>query len=161
MKPRSCTTDRGWRDDGITNLMEYISITAIMMILLVAVMFTVNAVFMEGPSNTLRFHAFTDIGNGISVRIVDIYVIAPSPVGDPAKIRGEITSQFDIPDDVAGAEYFVEMEPTNEIKQKILVGRGDIQSRIDIAGIGASKGVSGNTTSSGWNIIQYNFRGFS
>jgi len=152
MKLRTSNTETAGGEAGITNLMEYISVTSILLILLVVVMFTVNAVFMEGPANTLRFHAFTDIGNGISVRIVDIYVIAPD--------QGSLTTKFDIPDDVAGGEYYVEVEGASQ-KQKILVGRGDIQSRIDIAGIGASKGVTGRTTSRGWNVIQYNSTGFS
>jgi len=130
--------------------MEYISVTSILLILLVAVMFMVNAVFMEGPANTLRFHAFTDIGNGISVRIVDIYVIAPD--------EGTMSSAFDIPDDVAGGDYYVEVEGTST-DQKILVESGNIQSRIDIAGIGATKGVTGRTTSKGWNVISYDWRG--
>jgi hypothetical protein len=152
MKLRTSNTETAGGEAGITNLMEYISVTSILLILLVVVMFTVNAVFMEGPANTLRFHAFTDIGNGISVRIVDIYVIAPD--------QGSLTTKFDIPDDVAGGDYFVEVEGAQQY-QKIMVGRGDIQSRIDIAGIGASKGVTGRTTSRGWNVIQYNSTGFS
>ncbi|MDD1653683.1 MAG: hypothetical protein LUQ64_03970 [Methanomicrobiales archaeon] len=152
MKRLLSCTDRARGESGVTNLMEYISLTSILLILLVVMMFTVNAVFMEGPANTLRFHAFTDIGNGISVRIVDIYVTAPE--------RGDITSKFDIPDDVGGGDYFVEVEGA-EGAQKILVQRGDIQSRISIAGIGASKTVTGNTTSRGWNVIQYNWTGFS
>ena len=152
MKRLPSFTDGDRGEAAVTNLMEYISLTSILMILLVVMMFTVNAVFMEGPANTLRYHAFTDIGNGISVRIVDIYVTAPD--------TGDITSYFDIPDDVGGADYFVEVEGSEEA-QKILVHRGDIQSRIAIAGIGASKGVTGNTTSRGWNMIQYNSSGFS
>ena len=152
MKQQISDTEAAGGEAGVTNLMEYISVTSILLILLVVVMFTVNAVFMEGPANTLRFHAFTDIGNGISVRIVDIYVIAPD--------TGSLTTKFDIPDDVAGGEYYVEVEGAQQY-QKILVGRGDIQSRIDIAGIGASKGVTGRTTSRGWNVIQYNSTGFS
>jgi len=150
MKLRPLDTETAGGEAGVTNLMEYISVTSILLILLVVVMFTVNAVFMEGPANTLRFHAFTDIGNGISVRIVDIYVIAPE--------TGTMTSAFDIPDEVAGGDYYVEVEDSQQY-QKILVESGDIKSRIDIAGIGASKGVTGRTTSRGWNVISYDSAG--
>jgi hypothetical protein len=152
MKQQISDTEAAGGEAGVTNLMEYISVSSILILLLVVVMFMVNAVFMEGPANTLRFHAFTDIGNGISVRIVDIYVIAPD--------TGTMNSTFDIPDDVAGGEYFVEVEGLAQA-QKILVQRGDIQSRIDISGIGATKAVTGSTTSRGWNIIQYNSEGFT
>ncbi|MCM2464988.1 hypothetical protein DIC75_01430 [Methanoculleus sp. CWC-02] len=122
-----------------------------LLLLMVVMMFTVNAVFMEGPADTLRYHAFVDIGNGVSTRIVDLYVIAPG--------NGTIATKFDIPDDVAGKGYFVNVGMTGA-SQAILVQGGDIQSRVAIAGIGATKGVSGNTTGAGWNMIQYDSKGF-
>jgi hypothetical protein len=135
----------------VTNLVEYISITGILLILLIVVLFTVNSVFMQGPADTLRYYAFTDIGNGMSVRIVDLYVIAP--------VHGTISTRFLLPRDVAGQDYFVRADATG-VDQVIVVERGDIHARINIAGIGATKGVTGNTTSSGWNLITYNSAGF-
>jgi len=44
--------------------------------------------------------------------------------------------------------------------QVIQVQAGDIQSKIAIAGIGATKGVTGSTTGAGWNMIQYDSKGF-
>jgi hypothetical protein len=137
--------------DGVTSLVEYISITGILLLLLVVVLFAVNSVFMQGPADTLSYYAFTDIGNGVSVRIVDLYVLAPND--------GNITTKFDLPDDVAGQDYFVRADATG-VDQVIVVERGDVSSRINIAGIGATKGVTGNTTSRGWNVITYNSGGF-
>jgi hypothetical protein len=139
----------------VTNLVEYISITGILLLLLVVVLFTVNSVFMQGPGDTLRYYSFTDIGNGMSVRIVDLYVIAP--------VHGTISTRFILPRDVAGQDYFVRAKVTTaeEAKnQTIIVERGDVHADINIAGIGATKGVTGNTTSSGWNLITYNSAGF-
>ncbi|HMK15454.1 MAG TPA: hypothetical protein VK450_00885, partial [Methanomicrobiales archaeon] len=91
--------------------------------------------------------------NGMSVRIVDLYVIAP--------VNGTISTRFLLPRDVAGQDYFVRANITAEGKdQTIIVERGDIFADINIAGIGATKGVTGNTTSSGWNVITYNSQGF-
>jgi hypothetical protein len=143
--------DRPDPSDGVTSLVEYISITGILLILLVVVLFTVNAVFMQGPADTLSYYAFTDIGNGVSVRIVDLYVIAPND--------GNITTKLNLPEDVAGQEYFVRADATGA-DQVIVAERGDVNARINIAGIGASKGVTGNTTSRGWKIITYNSGGF-
>ena len=139
--------------EGVTNLVEYISITGILLLLLIVVLFTVNSVFMQGPGDTLRYYAFTDIGNGMSVRIVDLYVIAP--------VHGTITTRFNLPRDVAGQDYFVRANISKQGKdQTLVVERGDVSSEINIAGIGATKGVSGNTTSNGWNLISYNSEGF-
>jgi hypothetical protein len=140
--------------DGVTNLVEYISITGILLLLLLVVLFTVNAVFMQGPADTLRYYTFTDIGNGMSVRIVDLFVIAPDD--------GTISTRFILPRDVAGQDYFLRANETGENRadQTIVVERGDIHADINIAGIGATKGVTGNTTSSGWNLITYNSQGY-
>ncbi|MDK2890127.1 MAG: hypothetical protein PWR21_759 [Methanoculleus sp.] len=147
---RPCITEPV-NEEGVTRLMEYVIVSGVLLLLMVVMMFTVNAVFMEGPADTLRYHAFVDIGNGVSTRIVDLYVIAPG--------NGTIATKFDIPDDVAGKGYFVDVGMTGA-SQAILVQGGSIQSRVAIAGIGATKGVSGNTTGAGWNMIQYDSKGF-
>lgn len=147
---RPCITEPV-NEEGVTRLMEYVIVSGMLLLLMVVMIFTVNAVFMEGPANNLRYHAFIDIGNGVSTRIVDLYVIAPG--------NGTIATKFDIPDDVAGADYFVNVGMTGA-SQEIQVQGGGIQSKIAIAGIGATKGVTGNTTGAGWNMIQYDYRGF-
>lgn len=151
-------------DDGVTNLLEYIFISGTLLLLLVVLMFLVNAVFMEGPANTLSYHAYTDIGNGVSTRIVDLYIIAP--------YQGTIDTKFDIPDDVAQRDYFVEaigkgsntlIAVTNGASQCSCIEsctcKGGIYSLTSIAGIGGTKGVVGNTTGRGWNRIFYNSEG--
>jgi len=147
---RPCITE-SMNEEGVTRLMEYIIITGVLLLLMIVMMFSVNASLMEGPADKLRYHAFVDIGNGISTRIVDLYVISPD--------NGTITTKFDIPDDVAGRGYFVDaaLEGADQVIQ---VQAGDIQSKIAIAGIGATKGVTGSTTSAGWNMIQYDSKGF-
>jgi hypothetical protein len=147
---RPCITEPV-NEEGVTRLMEYVIVSGVLLLLMVVMMFTVNAAFMEGPADTLRYHAFVDIGNGVSTRIVDLYVIAPG--------NGTISTKFDIPDDVAGKGYFVDVGMTGA-SQAIRVQGGSIQSRVAIAGIGATKGVSGNTTGAGWNMIQYDSKGF-
>lgn len=141
-------------EEGVTRLMEYIIITGVLLLLMIVMMFSINASIMEGPANKLRYHAFVDIGNGVSTRIVDLYVIAPG--------NGTIETKFDIPDDVAGKGYFVDvwMEGENRASQAIEVQGGAIKSKVAIAGIGATKGVIGNTTGAGWNMIQYDSKGF-
>jgi len=138
-------------EDGVSRLTEYIIVTGVLLVLMIVMMLTVNSVFMQGPVDTLRYHAFVDIGNGISTRIVDLYVISPD--------NGTIETKFDIPDDVAGADYFVEASGKGS-SQMILVHGGNVQSQVAIAGIGATKTVTGNTTGAGWNRIQYNSSGF-
>ncbi|HVP96458.1 DUF7266 family protein [Methanoregula sp.] len=139
---------------GVSALIEYVMITTIVIILFVVVLLEVNANFMEGPAETLQYNAFTDIGNGVSTRIVDVYSISPS--------TGNITTNFNIPGDVAGQNYFVEIY-TGETAadQGVMVhGGGSIFSNISIAGISSTRNVTGNTTGEGLNKISYDSEGF-
>jgi hypothetical protein len=145
MRPHTCDNE-----SGVANLVEYVTITGILLVLLIATIFATNAIFMQGPADRLAYHSFVDVGNGISTRIVDIYVIAPD--------NGTITTDFDIPDDVTGQDYFVEMDGTSDA-QKVVVSRGDIRSTISIAGIGSTMGVTGNTTGGGINRLTYDSHG--
>jgi hypothetical protein len=143
------------KDAGVATLIEYIIISGVLMTLFVVMLLLVNANFMEGPANTLTYFAFTDISNGISTRIVDTYAIAPD--------TGNITSRFDIPDDIAGQGYFVEIgnsvsdDPT---AQTVTVSRGSIVTNVAIAGIGSTRRAGGSTTGTGLNRISYDSGGF-
>jgi len=143
-------TDRK-REGGVSNLIEYVLISGILMVLMVVMMLMVNSTIMEGPINQVSYAAFTDIGNGVSTRIVDVYLTAP--------YNGTISTMFDLPDDVAGRDYFVEIGQTGT-SQDVTVSRNYIYSKITLAGVGATRNVTGNTTSRGINKISYDSRGF-
>lgn len=138
-------------DEGVANLIEYVMISGILMFLMVVMMLMVNTTIMEGPVNQLSLAAFSDIGNGVSTRIVDVYVIAP--------YNGTISTKFDLPDDVADKAYFVEIGLVGT-SQDVTVSRGYVYSKVSLAGIGATRGVTGNTTGAGTNRITYDSRGF-
>lgn len=143
------------KEAGVATLIEYIIISGVLMALFIVMLLLVNANFMEGPVNTLTYSAFTDISNGISTRIVDTYTIAPE--------TGNITSRFDIPDDIAGRGYFVEIGNTasdDPTAQTVTVSRGSIVTNVAIAGIGSTRRAGGNTTGSGMNRISYDSGGF-
>lgn len=143
---------RPMSEDGVASLVEYVAISGVLMILLVIMMLYVNATLMEGPAYQLSYAAFTDIGNGISTRIIDVYVIRPD--------EGNITTKFDIPDEVAQMDYYVDIGSTvGSSNQVVEVSRNDIMSTISLAGIGATRGIRGNTTGRGLNRITYDSAG--
>lgn len=145
--------DHRQTESGVANLVEYIMVSGVLMVLLVIMILLVNSTIMESPANRLSYVAFTDIGNGISTRIVDVYALAPND--------GSIVTNFDIPDEVAGKEYFVVIGPGfNPVDQDVQVSRGSLESHVSLAGVGASRGVSGNTTGRGINKISYRSEGF-
>jgi hypothetical protein len=140
-------------DSGVANMIEYVMISGICTGLFIVLMLLVNANILVGPANQLSYVAYTDIGNGISTRIVDIYATAP--------LEGTLSTKFDIPDDVAGKDYFVEIGPgVNPVDQDVKVSRDLLETHVSLAGIGASKGVTGNTTGRGVNRISYDSEGY-
>jgi hypothetical protein len=137
---------------AVANMIEYIMVSGVLMGLLIVMLLLVNSNIMENPANRLSYVAFTDIGNGVSTRIVDVYAIAPTD--------GTITTRFDIPDDVADKDYYVEIGPgANPVDQDVKVSRGYLETHVSLAGIGASRGVKGNTTGKGLNKISYDSGG--
>ena len=141
-------------ESAVANMIEYLMISGVIMVLLIVMLLLVNTNIMENPANRLVYVAFTDIGNGVSTRMVDVYAIAPA--------NGTVTTKFDIPDEIVGKGYFVEVEvvPGNS-NQDVIVSRGSLNSRTSLAGIGATlKGAAtGNTTSAGMNTISYDSAG--
>ena len=139
-------------------MIEYVMISGICMVLMVVLMLMINAHVMEGPANSLSYVAFTDVGNALSTRIVDVYSLAPAD--------GSITTTFDIPDQIADKDYNVRVgtqaNPFNgDVRdQYIAVSRDFLESRVALSGIGATRGVTGNTTGRGINKISFSSGGF-
>jgi hypothetical protein len=143
------------KDVGVTGLIEYVMVSTIMMILMVVMLLQVNANFMVEPKYLLTSSEFTDIGNGVSTRIVEVYAIAP--------VTGNISSSYQLPDDILGQGYSINIgtDPGAQSSQVVTVSAGGIETNVSIAGISSSlQGVGmGNTTGSGINQISYNSGG--
>jgi hypothetical protein len=149
----SCFPDIKLNEDGVSHLIEYLIISGVLVILMVIMMLMVNGVMIEGPVDNLLDHAFIDIGNGVSTRMVDVYIISPD--------EGDISTDFDVPDDVAGRDYIIGVNPGQDGTGQLTISRGAMQRNMSLSGIGANMGVAGSTTSSGLNRISYSWTGFT
>jgi hypothetical protein len=153
------TSSQRLNDPAVANMIEYLMITAVLMALFIVLLLLINTNIMEDPANRLVYVAFTDIGNGLSTRMVDVYSIAPKD--------GTVFTHFDIPDDIAGRDYFVDVGTRQNAyngkmnDQYIRIYRNFLTSDISLAGIGATRNVSGSTTGKGMNTICYNSSGIN
>jgi len=145
------TPERTLDEEGVSTTVEYITISGIIMITLVILMMVMNSVFMQGPRDLVSYHSFVDIGNGVSTRIVDVYVIAPPPYLDAVKY-GNIKTKYSIPDDVARASYSVDIPLGTE---NVVVSRGAISSTSSLAGITSTIGAGGSSSGMGMKVIDY------
>jgi hypothetical protein len=143
-------------DRGVSNLVEFVLISGILVVLMMVLMLLVNAYIMEGTADKISYAALTDVGNGVSTRIVDLYIVHPT--------NGTMTTMFDIPDDITDKDYYVEIGAASgttigTTSQAVEVSQGDIKSVISLSGIGATKGIKGNTTGRGLNKITFDSMG--
>jgi hypothetical protein len=144
-------------ESAVANMIEYLMITAVIMALFIVMLLLVNTNIMEDPANRLVYVAFTDIGNGVSTRMIDVYSISPS--------EGTVFTKFDIPDDIAGNDYSVDVgtrqnQNSGEFNdQYIRIYRNYLTSDISLSGIGITRNVGGSTTGKGLNTICYNSSG--
>src|SRR5512138_3634203 len=115
--------NRKGTESGVATLIEYIMVSGVCLALLVVMLLLVNTHIMENPANRVIYVAFTDIGNGVSTRMVDVYSLAP--------INGTISSKFDIPDEIVGRGYFVDIEG-ERTGQLVRVSRGSLESTISL-----------------------------
>jgi hypothetical protein len=139
------------QESAVSDLIEYFLISGMLMLLIIITILTITPVAIYQPTDQLSEYAFIDIGNGVSTRIVDLYVIAPED--------GNITTKFDIPDDVVGREYGVLIE-SGATGDLVSVSYSTIRREIPLAGIGETLGVEGNTTGHGLNEILYSSTGW-
>ena len=144
MKRRPCSSE------AVSNLIGYIMVTGVLMALMSMVMVTANDALMEGPAERFTYHSYVDIGNGMSARIVDIYTIAP--------VKGSIVSNFNMPEDVLGYSYVITIRNSG-VYQEILVKGDRTETVISLAGIGATKMVSGTTAGGGLTRVIYDSGG--
>lgn len=141
--------DTSHSENAVSGLLEYLIISGIMVLFIVVTIPLVTTIFIEQPTNQLTMTAFVDIGNGVSTRIVDLYALAPVKENIPT----DIITKFDIPDDIAGKDYWVEISGGKEV----VISRGDYETRVSLGGIGMSTlgSTGGRTTASGINQIEF------
>ena len=159
MRTLRSSPENSGADRGVSTIVEYIAISSIIVTAMCILMLVMNSAFMEQPRDAVSYHSFVDIGNGVSTRIVDLYVISPY-VGS----NGTIRTKFALPVQVAMSGYQVGINPPAKDPigedipgtEEIVVYRGAIKSTSSLAGIGATLGVGGNTTGGGLNVICYN-----
>ncbi len=102
------TTDHPDKESGVSHMIEYTMITGVVILLFMIMVPMVTEGFIRGPTEQLTESAYTDIGNGVSTRIIDLYAIIPY------YNEATITTKFDIPDDVAGRDYWSRLRVVRE-----------------------------------------------
>jgi uncharacterized protein YegL len=126
---------------GVTPTYEYIILIGIL-IVYVTLFLTIYAdEFGIAPLRVAMQTQFEDVGNDISSKVVDMYIVAPE--------SGYLKTRFYIPQGVGKYEYKVEFKEMG-LDQQILVSalRFEKEVMITLNKIGSSLGLNGSTYSS-------------
>lgn len=127
-------------DSGVNLIVEYILTFIIASILFSIVLLMSNGLFIEGPQKTVSRMQFTDIGNDITTKMVDTYLIAPQ--------KGFVYTTFDIPSTVAGKSYMARVSSNSEDKEVTVYSLDNgVSITTTLNGVNSTIPVSGNTSS--------------
>ena len=90
------------RDDaGVTAMLEYM-ITFVFAFIIFTVMLSMfDSMFIQGPEQTVSTIQFADVGNDVTAKILDTYLVAPA--------TGNVTTIFTMPPTAAGKDYMLDI----------------------------------------------------
>jgi hypothetical protein len=90
----------------------------ILMFVLAAAIFSIfvmnfNGLFMNQPKYVVATNQFADIGNDVTTKIIDTYLISPD--------NGSVQTSFEMPNTVAGYTYEVNVKPVGVDDREVQV----------------------------------------
>ena len=125
---------------GVSTLTGYIVISSVAAILFGIIAITTVGTFIEQPSQIVMRRDFSDVGNEISTKIMDIYIIAPE--------NGKLNTSLRLPLSVARQEYEVGAEAANQDQMvKVSALHTNTEVTVTINGIAQTVNVTGSTLS--------------
>ena len=118
-------------ENAVSNAVGYILITSVAITFFAILMLSLNYLFTDTPKAIVSESVYNDLGNEISTKMVDIYIIAP--------INGSIDTKLFIPFKIADERYKIKMVGGGG-NQEIIISSLDSDNNVvvSINGIGHS-----------------------
>ena len=143
--------DKFFNDSGVTAVLEYIMTFVFAFIIFTMMLSMFDGMFIKGPERTVTTMQFADVGNDVTAKILDTYLVAP--------VDGEISTGFDMPETVAGRDYQLDIRPSaNGWDREIVVHSqySDQSLSVTLNGVSSTIPVKGSTSSmSDTHIVSY------
>jgi hypothetical protein len=86
-------------DEGATSILEFMLMFFLAAGIFMLLTLNFNAMFLNHPKYVVANNQFVDIGNDVTTKIIDTYLVSPD--------NGMVTTYFDIPETIAGYTYAV------------------------------------------------------
>ncbi|MDI6896747.1 DUF7266 family protein [Methanocella conradii] len=129
-------------NEGVSTTLENIIAFMIAFVLFGILMLMSANIFIDAPGRAVSSVQFTDIGNDITAKLVDTYLIAPD--------NGTVSTTFYIPMTVAGKDYISNIRDTSNGQDKEVVVYSPYNSvsiAVTINGVNSTIPVNGTTSS--------------
>jgi hypothetical protein len=99
-----------------------------------------NSLFMAGPRNVVMTNQFVDVGNDVSTKIIDTYLVIPDD--------GMVATYFDVPDLAGGQPYIITVTNLSEDRDVMVSSTsGDVNVHITLNGANSTIPINGTTYS--------------
>lgn len=130
-------------DAGVTAMLEYM-ITFVFAFIIFTVMLTMfNSMFIQGPEQTVSTIQFADVGNDVTAKILDTYLVAPA--------TGNVSTVFDMPTTAAGKDYVLDISNSANGRDKEITVYSPYDSSLNVSvtlsGVNSTIPIVGNTSS--------------
>ncbi len=89
-------------DSGVSSTMEFMLSFIVAAAIFSYFVINLNNLFMGMPEDTVARNQYLDVGNDISTKLIDTYLVAPD--------YGDLTVNFDMPEEIVGQAYKVKVE---------------------------------------------------
>ena len=130
---------------GVNFVLEYILTFMIASILFSIMLMMANGLFIQGPESTVSKVQFTDIGNDLTAKIIDTYLIAPT-----SPDYGDVNTTFDMPNTVAGHDYVAKVDNSaNGWDKEVVLSStsNDVAIKVTLNGVNSTIPINGETMS--------------
>jgi hypothetical protein len=129
-------------ESGVTAMLEYIITFVFAFIIFTMMLSMFDGMFIRGPERTVSTIQFADVGNDVTAKILDTYLIAPAV--------GNVSTVFAMPSTVAGKDYVLEIcKSENGWDKEIIVHSPYTQLNMSVTlnGVNSTIPILGNTSS--------------
>jgi hypothetical protein len=129
-------------DSGVTAMLEYLITFVFAFIIFTMILSMFDGMFIKGPERTVSTIQFADVGNDVTAKILDTYLIAPA--------NGSVFTVFDMPETAAGKDYMLYiLTSANEWDKEIIVHspHSMLNMSVTLNGVSSTIPIEGSTSS--------------
>jgi len=123
-------------------MLEYIITFVFAFIIFTILLSMFDGMFIQGPERTVSVVQFADVGNDVTAKILDTYLIAPA--------SGNVSTVFNMPQTAAGRDYLLDIRPSANGWDKEIVVHSpytNLNLSVTLNGVDSTIPIVGSTSS--------------